>query len=133
MEIVYERPPVWDRATSELGADEDTIFTYGDTMYVPSGRQPDAALIAHEEVHSLQQQSEVTPTPAIWWEAYFGSNDFRFSQEAPAYKKQYDVFCITHKDRNERARYLAYITNSITGKLYGHLPGRDIRKLILGQ
>ena len=109
----------------------DTIFTYGDTMYVPSGRVPDGPLIDHETVHS-EQQAEIGADH--WWDLYFLSPEFRFDQEAPAYTMQYRSFYLTHKDRNERARYLNYITHSLTGKLYGHLSIEgDVRKKIMGQ
>jgi hypothetical protein len=131
MKILYgQKPPVWEKATTLLGADERAIFTWGDTIYVPSGDTIDAALIAHETVHSAQQG--IIGVDA-WWKKYFEDSSWRSSQEIPAYQAQYKVYCQTHKDRNDRARYLTRIAGFLSGKLYGQIVSfYEARLSILG-
>lgn len=116
MNIIYGKPPIWDRVSAALRVNDDTIFTYGSDVYVPSGRPLDSELIAHEAVHIKQQID-----PVGWWDAYLKSEKFRISQELPAYKAQYEEFCRNHKDRNERARYLVQLAGFMAGPLYGRM------------
>jgi hypothetical protein len=113
--VVYGKPPVWDRAVKELGANENTVFTYGKTVYVPSGNPLSPDLQVHEAIHSTQQGED----PAGWWEKYFADAAFRVEQELYAYQHQYRFFCGMFRDRNVRARFARQLAGTLAGTLYG--------------
>jgi len=116
--VLYERPPasVWDRAV-KLGADDNTVFAYGRTYYVPSGipLTPDLAL--HEATHTMQQGEDVDG----WWDRYFEDVNFRFEQELEAYRTQYKCLKNVVKDRNNLARQARLLAVTLSGPLYGKL------------
>jgi hypothetical protein len=63
------------------------IFCYGDTIYNPSRVVVGPELIAHERVHSGQQNGK----PSEWWQRYIDDPAFRLSQEIPAHAAEYRV------------------------------------------
>lgn len=121
MKIKHEYPPkhIWDAVVDAgMAPDPETVFfTYGDTLYVPSGRQVPDDLIAHEELHTKQQGDD----PDAWWSRYIGDEYFRIDQEAKAYGKQYAFLCKKHKDRNAQARILFNLARILSGPLYGNV------------
>ena len=84
MEIRNENPPNFQEIKAVLPASEDNIFTYGSTLYVPSGREVPPDILEHEKVHSKQQKN-----PAVWWDKYLKDLAFRLEEELVAYKAQY--------------------------------------------
>ena len=91
MKIVNEKPPIFDKIVKAGMSPslDSTIFTYGDTIYNPSGRPIPDHLIAHEARHFKQQGND----PAAWWDKYLVDKEFRFEQEAEAYANQYKFLC----------------------------------------
>jgi len=114
-----ELPPkeIYDRAVELFGIDfeKGTTFTVGDTIYSKEEISPD--LLEHEKVHIKQQQSGWKE----WWEKYFTDPEFRTSQELEAYQEQYRWVLKNIKDRNQRARYLMFFSQSLSGKMYGNI------------
>lgn len=117
MIIRYEKPPCWDRAITELGATESTLFTFGDIIYVPSGMPPTPDLEVHENVHSLQQASGVDE----WWNQYFRLEGFRYEQELAAYRAQFRYIKTVLKDRNAQMRFAVNIAGLLAGPMYGKI------------
>lgn len=93
------------------------VFTYGDTVYVPSGRELPDYLLVHESAHSRQQGAD----PGAWWMRYTTDRYFRLSQEVEAYAAQYDFMCGHVRDRNRRAGVLVEIANVLAGPTYGEM------------
>lgn len=94
----------------------DTIFTYGQTVYVPSGNTLTRALEIHEGVHMAQQSD-----PESWWKRYLVDPEFRLDQELPAHRAEYRAFKIMYNDRNEQNRYLHAVASRLASPLYGGL------------
>ncbi len=116
MKIIRDFPPnILDiEAVFKLGGNE--IFCYGDTIYNPKGFELPPWLIAHEEVHRLQQGGD----PDAWWERYLRDPEFRFDQELPAYVVEYKCFC-SHDGhgRNQRRAKLTQIAKQLASPTYG--------------
>ena len=121
MKIVNEKPPMLERIFG-AGMKPDTgrvVFTYGDTIYNPSGKDVPSYLIAHESVHAIQQGDD----PEGWWERYLHDAYFRLEQEAEAYAAQFAFICDSVKDRNRRNLVLIDIASSLSGPTYGSMIG----------
>lgn len=122
MKIVNERPPIYDGATAVFGTIPDSVvFAYGDTIYNPSGQSLSEDIIAHEEIHELQQGEN----PAAWWEAYLSDAEFRLDQELAAYRHQYRFMLKNEPDREKRNLALLHFAKSLSGPIYGNLMSRD--------
>ena len=95
------------------------IYTYGDTIYNPSGVDLPDHLIAHEETHSTQQGAD----PDAWWDRYLQDPYFCIEQETAAYARQYAYICATVRDRNQRNRILLDLSRILAGPVYGNVIG----------
>lgn len=116
MRILNEKPPVWDNACAAFQINpKQTVFTYGDTIYNPSGIRLSEDLIAHETIH-MQQQS--INGPALWWGEYLRDPEFRVHQEAWAYAAQFAFLMTKHSDRNQRIRILIDLARKLSSPLY---------------
>ncbi len=114
MKIVHAYPPNIDAIKEKLNPSPNTVFTYGDTIYVPSGGHVYKDLMAHEETHMRQQGDD----PKGWWDTYIASPDFRLSQEVEAYRNQYKEFSKA-KNRNRLYIFLARIARDLSSSIYG--------------
>lgn len=120
MKIVTAYPPNYDAivaAFPEVKNQVFVLFTYGDTIYNPSGKEVPFYTLEHEAIHELQQMGM---GPRVWWDRFLAEPDFRFEQELDAYRKEYQVFCRAHKDRNERSAFVRYLAQNLAGPLYGN-------------
>jgi hypothetical protein len=122
MKVVHARPPMFDRihAAFPEASKPGVIFTWGDTIYAPSGGMPSAWLRAHEGVH-FSRQTAPGMTPESWWERYIVDPEFRFAEELPAHRAEYRAFCNAVRDRNQRSRFLATVAERLSGPLYGRM------------
>ena len=118
MKVLEEKPPIYDAIIANgMHPHEGVIYTYGDTIYNPSGLVLPEHLIQHELTHVGQQGTD----PDAWWGRYLIDPYFRIEQESHAYAKQYDFMCKTMKDRNQRFRLLMQIANILSGPVYGNV------------
>jgi hypothetical protein len=103
------------------------IFTYGDTIFNPSGIDITPSLLAHESVHSKRQGAD----PQSWWAKYLTDEQFRFLEELIAHRVEYRI--ASHgQGRRDRRVLLAHIAGRLAGPLYSHMVNRDeAKKLIL--
>lgn len=90
------------------------LFTYGETLYNPSGVSIPRELIVHEAVHSLRQRE---PGPARWWERYLSESFFMLDEELYAHHAEYKA-CL--KRHGPRPRDLQRIAERLSGPLYGN-------------
>ena len=132
MEIIKTPPPshIYDRCVEQFGVDfnQGVIFTYGDNIYTKNDL-PDH-LIIHESTHIKQQKSY---GKEIWWEKYFTDEKFRYEQELEAYRKQYQFFTKTNKDRNRRDKFLTIIAGDLSGSMYGNIIEHSEAKKVIKQ
>lgn len=121
MDVVIGKPPVWEEANKLFKLEElklDTVFTYGNTLYNPSGHSIPMDLYAHEQTHAHQHNHDDT-VAKLWWKRYLEDPDFRVEQEAEAYGAQYAFLCKREKDRNKRAQMLWTLAQALSGPMYG--------------
>ena len=138
MKIVNEKPPMLEKILG-VGMNpnlDNVIFTYGDTIYNPSGRDIPEYLIEHESVHTKQQGND----PDGWWERYLRDTYFRLDQETAGYAAQFRFMCnhpdkrLSVTDREKRHRILMDLGQSLSGPTYGQMIGlsyamQQIKKL----
>ncbi|RLF07585.1 MAG: hypothetical protein DRJ64_02660 [Thermoprotei archaeon] len=115
MKIINRFPPNIETIKKYFAVADNTIFTYGDTIYNPANGHIDRALEKHEAVHSRQQGDE----PDVWWAKYIASEDFRLSQEVEAYQTQYREKKQMIKDKNQLFRYANQLATDLSSNLYG--------------
>lgn len=119
MKIVNDFPPNIEaiRKRFEMTGFPTAIFAYGDTLYNPSGMEIPPDLIAHEELHSKQQEIYGLQD---WWTRYLEDDAFRLGQEVEAYRKQYE-YAKEKYNRDQRRWVLNEIVKNLSSKLYGNV------------
>jgi len=115
MEIVHAYPPNIDDIRAVFELNDRVIFTYGQTLYVPSGATIDEPLMRHEETHAKQQGDD----PAGWWSKYLTDANFRVGQELQAYRRQYKAYKRMVGSPMLRRQYLTELALVLSGKIYG--------------
>jgi hypothetical protein len=85
------------------------IFAWGDTVYNPSGVRIAPEIIAHENVH-LMQQSGIDPSE--WWRRYVDDSKFRIGVEIPAHRAEADFL------RGHGQKW-GHVAKRLAGPLYG--------------
>lgn len=118
MKVLHENPPNFAAINSKFNiAGKPIAFTYGDTVYVPTGHDLADHIQAHEQVHINQQRNGGTPA---WWERYLADPQFRFEQELEAYQVQYK-FILENCNRDQRRKLLKKIATDLSGAMYGNI------------
>lgn len=122
MKIVAAFPPNIAAIHTAFGVANSPgiIFTYGDTVYCPSGRTLSPELQAHEQVHVDRQ---LAMGPEKWWDEYIINPEFRLAEELPAHQAEYKLFCDRHGERKQRNDYLYFVAGRLSGPLYAGLIG----------
>jgi hypothetical protein len=132
MKIINSLPPNYEEICSILPAVRDNpriVFTYGDTIYMPSGEKELAPeLMKHEETHSEQQ---ALTTPDNWWRQYLTDTKFRFHQELMAYQAQYKDAKKRYSGKHSKF-VLNIISKDLASPMYGKLLNtrEEARRLI---
>lgn len=120
MKVTEEFPPNFEamKKAFPLCEEKKAVFCYEKTIYNPFGSEIPADMIAHEAVHSKQQEHEVGGVEA-WYYRYINDLTFRYEQELEAYSLQY-VFAKRHiKDREAVAYFLRKCSDGLASPLYG--------------
>ena len=118
MKVVNAKPPNYDEIVAVFpnALKRGVIFTYGDTIYVPSGVGVSPQLQRHEEVHSAQQK---TLGVENWWGGYLKYSGFRYEQELAAHIAEYEAW--QGYGRVQRRVALKQISGRLASKLYGSM------------
>lgn len=118
MKIVTDYPPNIEKIKEVFDFEGKVpCFTYGNTLYNPSGNPVSASLLKHEEVH-VRQQGE---NPEGWWDRYLTDIPFRLEQEIEGYQAQYREAKKWIKDRNELYRYARNLASDLSSPMYGSI------------
>src|SRR3990167_738913 len=102
------------------------IFTYGDTLYVPYPIPLSQAILAHEQVHALQQEHV---RPSIWWEYYLKNPRFRLQEELAAHRAEYLAYALFN--RKIRQAQLNIIAAKLASPLYNSMITKNEAKRLL--
>lgn len=117
VDIVKGWPPNIVEITESFNLPKGVIFTYGNTIYNPSGDQLSQALLEHEFVHVRQQADK----PEAWWGKYLDDPEWRLEQELEAHRAEWKTFYRSTFSREKRAQYLWGISCRLAGPMYGGL------------
>ena len=133
MKIVQGRPPNFDAIAAVLPAANGAkvLFCYGKTIYAPGGGPLSPWLIAHEEVHCLQQGDDIEG----WWVKYLTDPKFRFTQEVEAHRREWRVWLSSGtRNRAQRRGQMVVIGARLAGPLYGNMVQfSEAREMILAE
>lgn len=121
MKIVVAYPPMYNQIAAKFEVGPRTIFAWHDRIYNPGGGRITNDLIAHEEVHMVQQNG----MPATWWRRYLDEAGFRLSQEIEAYGRQYQYICSRNPNRNFQFQVLQALSLHLAGPMYGRMTSLD--------
>lgn len=130
MEVIYDKPPIYDKVAAAFNIKDDStvIFTYGNKLFVPGGRRLvlDKPLMRHEETHARQQK--ITGIEE-WWERFLVDPAFRLSQELEAYREQYRA--MASLPLGTVVGYLEHICADLSGEMYGNMLTADEAKAVI--
>ena len=119
--VIETVPPVYQAILdSGLNPTPQAVYTYGNTIYVPSGNPILEEILEHEKVH-IKQQTEMDKDK--WWERFLTDEYFRIEQEVEAYAVQYRFMCNKYKDRNHRDKILRNYGGTLGSPTYGSVIG----------
>ena len=111
MKIVKGSPPnIHAIRLAGMVVDDNSVFCYNDTIFVPSGKELSPDIEYHERIHSQQQDGNAEQ----WWNRYLSDKEFRKSQELEAFIGQY-LFIKKHvptKIAEEWLEEMAHILSS---------------------
>ena len=129
MRIAEDYPPNFDEIAARFpeAKRKGVIFSFGDTIYNPSGIFISRALFAHETMHGLRQGDDVTG----WWRRYMDDGAFRLAEEIPAHQAEYRFAMLDAPNRNERRWMEKAIAARLAGPMYGRMiGGAEARRII---
>ena len=104
--------------------DKTTVFTYGDTIYNPSGGELSRDVVVHESVHEQQQlmlKRWWRSGARAWWNLYIKDPEFRLAQELQAYQTQYFFLLQGGMNRDRLAKRISDMAYSLSSPMYGNI------------
>lgn len=119
--IKFEFPPNYTDIITilpDVKNQTNGVFSYYPDVYNPSGVELRVETLAHEEIH-LNQQEEMGVK--IWWKRFLTEPHFRFQQELPAYRKDYQTFKKYNKGNQQHFDYLRYCARQLSSPMYGDI------------
>ena len=130
IKVLFERPPNFDIIVKcfPLATRIETVFSYGDRIYVPSGKKLPREIVAHEIIHCERQQEVGVDH---WWEQYCADQTFRLLEETLAHQKEYYELLEAQQTRNARRWALDHVAGKLANKLYGPMISLDRAKKVL--
>lgn len=128
MQILTAYPPNYQEIKQHLKLDGTEIFAYGNIIYNPSGTEIPEDIQIHEAVH--QKQQENFTSPESWWTRYIYEKDFRKTQEAEAFRLQYQ-FIKDHYPKKAHKEALYDLTMNLKSDRYAlNLSFHEAEKMI---
>lgn len=85
MAVIHSYPPNINEINLVLPTNDTNVFSYYPDIYVPSGKELEADLMLHENIH-LEQQKAIGVQN--WWRKYLIDIHFRLDQELAAFAAQ---------------------------------------------
>lgn len=129
MKIVKDYPPNIEDIRKKFDLkDKSIVFTYGDTLYNPTGSDIPENLMKHEETHEKQQGKDIKG----WWSRYLEDNQFRLEQELEAYRNQYK-YVEENGNRETKRDFLKHIARDLSSHIYGNIINFEQAKQLIKQ
>lgn len=120
MNLVKGKPPIYDKIIEAgLKPLSNTVFTYGDNLYIQDldEKDIDPILLAHEETHVEQQGDKVEE----WWAKYLSDIHFRYQQEIEAYGAGYKKLVSLGAKSKMQKWFLNRFASDLCSPMYGSL------------
>lgn len=132
MKIIKAYPPNFSqlkKAFPFIVGRPGILYAWGDRIFNPSGVKVTPWILAHEEVHSKQQQQAdpyIRYSIQDWWDKYLAYPIFRLEQEIEAHQAEYRAYPF-----QGNLTYLEQIAERLSSPLYGNLISKeDARRAI---
>ncbi len=123
MREVKGRPPNYHRIVATFPSVREmkgVVFTYGDVIFNPDGVHLDPWLKAHEGVH-YTRQSTLEVKIMEWWDKYLTDAEFRFAEELPAHRAEYQAFRFRNRRGSLQHEFLSFLASRLASPMYGSL------------
>ncbi len=119
MKVINGKPPNYVEICEhfDIKDNEGVVFTYGNALYIPSGKKPPKDLMSHEQTHERQQREVGVKE---WWAKYFKDPKWRMEQELEAYQYQYR-YARKNYSSGQTSQLLDRIATDLSGKMYGNI------------
>lgn len=116
MKIVKAFPPNFPelKRVFKLRGRPGIVYSYGDTIYAPSGTNLPSWIIAHEGAHGARQRAIGVEK---WWWEYVYSVPFRLGEEIIGHRAELRKY----KEYFSRDNMAATIAGKLSGSLYGNI------------
>lgn len=119
MTVIIGVPPLFDLIDAEFHvAGKNILYSWGTSIYNPSGKPIPPELLAHETAHGLRQTNH-RPDIEKWWHRYIADIEFRLVEEIEGHRAEFKKFCHLNKDRNTQAVGLHRMAIRLSSSLYG--------------
>lgn len=130
--VHYQFPPIIDQIAAVFpGAmTPGVVFSWGDTIFNPSGEEIHRSLIAHEMIHLTRQGLAPGSALARWWQDYLTDPAFRFEEEKLAHIAEFGWWRL-HSSGRIRNLALDFIAGRLSGPLYGRMISRPQAETLL--
>jgi hypothetical protein len=115
-------PPNYQMIKAALNPKPSTIFSYGDTIFVPSGNKLPQELHDHEQVHSDRQGDK----PDAWWNLYLHDPEFRLLEEVAAHMVEFASYCSRISNPKKRRNYAKRLATKLASPIYGNMITKDV-------
>lgn len=127
MRDVFDYPPNIHQIRRVFPLTGREIFAWGNIIYNPSASTLTPELLAHEEVHKVQQGNDVEG----WWDRYLVDVQFRYRQELEAHRAEFKEFCKSRPNRVRKRVFLKQLARRLSSPMYGSVVTFEkARKLI---
>ena len=120
VEVIYgEYPPIIDQIKEVFPlANENTIFAYGEKIFIPSGKKIPPEILAHEKVH-CERQLKIGLKE--WWDKYLVDQHFRFQEELIAHQVEYQFLRGLYPGAHRKHAILEHVAKKLSHEIYGNL------------
>lgn len=120
VEIVHDYPPNYEKIEKRFLLSGSEIFAYDGVIYHPGHTILSPPLVAHEQVHFLQQ-SEYPGGVEAWWDRFLEDPEFLYEQELRAHRVELSTYYVMNRDRNKRAKYKHLLARRLSSPTYGQV------------
>lgn len=114
MEIINEKPPIYQKLHEQFGVKwDDIIIAYAPNIYAPRAFPKQKEV--HETIHILRQKEIGVD---IWWGMYLEDRDFRLAEELLAYQGEIEWIKQRVETRIERRLLIKQICKDLASSVY---------------
>ncbi|MGB0817840.1 MAG: hypothetical protein ACPGQQ_02950 [Candidatus Puniceispirillaceae bacterium] len=121
--IIKAYPPNIDQIAEKFPmakTNPTVIFSFGECLFVPSGKDLPQEILAHEMVHCIRQLEHPGGVSG-WWKQYLSDDEFCYNEELLAHRAEYQSIIERHPSRPLRRKALQHVAKKLSSALYGKM------------